>query len=281
MTDRTRIQRRAREAAPRSWISPVLSGPPDGASVEITRRIRIPDGTRLERFRRTPEIGPRLLCLGGYPLFEPFGSRLVRHTHNSTHLLPSGRSAGAAARLSRAFRMPAVEPLADHLLRLADPWSTSVEDLVGFLEFRFPEDRSTPRLRSWLRRMSRGANGPIETLPSEVSALVRSYLESFVAAMPTTFDLRGIGMLEILLAGGYLRHGGHLETVVYLFSRLLGIRGRVRPVVMDDLGIVAELTDGSLIAVSPGEPGWEGEAGGERIRRIHAGRRTHRAPTSL
>ena len=174
--------------------------------------------------------------------------------------------------MSRAFRMPPVESLADHLLQLADPWAPPVEGMVGFLEFRFPEDRSTPRLRSWLRRMSRGTNGPIGILTSEVSTLVRDYLASFVEGMPATFDLRGVGMLEILLAGGYLRHRGQLDSVIYLFlfARLLGIRGRVRPAVMDDVGIVAELADGSLISVSPGDSRWEEEAAGEEIRRIDA-----------
>ena len=114
-------------------------------SVQITREASLPDPVRLERCRKAPELGPRLLFFGGGTALRATSGRLVGYTHNSIHL----------------------------------------------------------RL--------------------------------FEQHMPRDFDLRGANIGNPILTGGYLNQDRHIDPVVFLFSRLVEVRGVVRPVASGDL----------------------------------------------
>jgi CofD-related protein of GAK system len=65
--------------------------------------------------------------------------------------------------------------------------------------------------------------------------------------MPADFDLQGANLGNLVLAGGYLNHQGHIDPVIFTFSKLAEVRGVVRPVVNQDLHLAARLADGRLV----------------------------------
>ena len=50
-----------------------------------------------------------------------------------------------------------------------------------------------------------------------------------------------------MLAGGYLNYERRIDSVIFMFSRLVKVRGIVHPVVDGDLHLAAELSDGELV----------------------------------
>jgi CofD-related protein of GAK system len=65
--------------------------------------------------------------------------------------------------------------------------------------------------------------------------------------MPPSFDLAGANVGNLILCGGYLSQNRHIDPVVFLFSRLVEVRGVVRPTTSEPLHLAAELEDGSLV----------------------------------
>jgi CofD-related protein of GAK system len=65
--------------------------------------------------------------------------------------------------------------------------------------------------------------------------------------MPAAFDLRMASIGNLILAGCYLSNERDMDSVVYLFSRLVEARGIVRPIVDADLHLEAETADGTRI----------------------------------
>ncbi|MBG3877187.1 hypothetical protein FVW20_09215, partial [Desulfovibrio oxamicus] len=80
-----------------------------------------------------------------------------------------------------------------------------------------------------------------------VADVLRLHLRWFLEFAPPGFDPHGACLGNLLLAGGYLRHGGGLGPVLHLFARLLRVRGTVVPIVDDDLHLAAELADGTVL----------------------------------
>jgi CofD-related protein of GAK system len=75
--------------------------------------------------------------------------------------------------------------------------------------------------------------------------LIRNHLRFFQEAMPADFDLRGANIGNLILVGGYLNQGRHLDPVIFLFSQLVEVCGVVRPVLGRSLHLAAELEDGT------------------------------------
>jgi CofD-related protein of GAK system len=140
--------------------------------------------------------------------------------------------------------MPAVGDLRNRLMALADRTVLGNPEIYELFAFRFPEDGAPDDLREWLDRMVQGADPQVRAIPEPLRSIVRRHIGFFREAMPERFDLRGAAIGNLVLAGGYLNQGRELDPVLYLFSQLVEVRGVVRPVVDEDIHLVARLADG-------------------------------------
>lgn len=143
--------------------------------------------------------------------------------------------------------MPAVGDVRNRLLSLADPSVAGNPDVYRLLSFRFPPDAERDELVARLDRMSRGDDSLVREIREPLCVTLRSHLGYFLDAMPAGFDLRGASVGNLVLTGGYLHAGRRLEPALELFSTLVEARGVVRPVVEDDLHMLAQLEDGRRI----------------------------------
>jgi CofD-related protein of GAK system len=217
------------------------------ARVHVSRTLVVPDPLRVERCLRVPELGPRILFFSGGSALRQVSRVLKRYTHNSVHLITPFDSGGSSARLRDAFDMLSIGDLRSRLMALADETSSANPDIYALFSHRLPSDQPMVTLSAQLDRMVHGSDPMVRAIPEPLRRIVRTHLRDFVSRMPGTFDLRGASIGNLILAGGYLANERDVDSVVYLFSKLIQARGVVRPVVTDALHLCARYADGTTV----------------------------------
>lgn len=193
-----------------------------------------------------PELGPRILFFSGGTALRRLSQCLKHHTHNSVHLITPFDSGGSSATLRRAFTMPAVGDIRNRLLALAD------ETLVPAAVFavwqkRLPATGERDALLQELYDLAADRHPLWQGVPESFGEIMRQHLRHFLERMPETFDPRLAIVGNLLLAGGYVRHGKNLEPVLTLMQRLLHVRGTVLPCINESLHLAAELRNGDIV----------------------------------
>lgn len=193
-----------------------------------------------------PELGPRVAFFTGGTALRDLSRALIRHTHNSVHLITPFDSGGSSAALRRAFDMPAVGDIRNRLLALADTTLAS-EGVLNVCAARLPAEGDRTLLLRRLYSLASEKDAAWTGTPPASAKILRLYLRCFLENMPEDFDpcLASVG--NLILAGGYIRHGGRLDPALRLMTRLLRARGTVLPIVSRNLHLAARLADGSLV----------------------------------
>jgi CofD-related protein of GAK system len=199
------------------------------------------------RSLRAPELGPRILFFSGGSALRPLSRVLKQYTHNSVHLITPFDSGGSSAPLRRAFSMPAIGDLRNRIVALADESVRGNPQIYRLFGYRLPASPASAPLRAELESLIGGQHPLVREIVEPVRRIVQTHLRYFVERMPGEFDLRGANIGNLLLAGGFLSHSRDLESVLFLFSKVLEVRGVVRPIVDGDLHLRAELADESIV----------------------------------
>ena len=216
------------------------------SDLRLTRTVTLPDDLRVARGLRAPELGPRICFFSGGSALRKLSRRLKHYTHNSIHLITPFDSGGSSAVLRQAFDMLAVGDLRNRLMSLADETSRGNPEIYTLFSHRFAKDGSPEALRSRLDAMVRGGD-LVAPVPSPMRRIVRTFLRIFSDQMPDGFDLRGASIGNLILCGGYLNNDGDIDSVVFLFSKLVAVLGTVLPTVDSALHLKAQLADGTEI----------------------------------
>lgn len=194
----------------------------------VTRSVEIPDPFRINRYRKTPELGPRILFFSGGTALGATSRQLKRLTHNSVHLITPFDSGGSSAKLRAAFGMPSIGDLRNRLMALADESITGHPEVFRLFNTRFPVESDAPPLRQRLEHLVNGEDPSIRAVPNPMRRLIRNQLGYFIDHMPGDFDLKGASIGNLILAGGYLNNHKQLDPIIFLFSQLVGVLGTVR-----------------------------------------------------
>ena len=205
------------------------------------------DADRIAHYRAHPETGPRILFFSGGSALRALSRALKLLTHNSVHLITPFDSGGSSAHLREAFGMPSLGDVRNRLLALADETQRGAREIYNLVSYRFPDDADPTELRHRLEHMRDGADPLVADIPGAMQQSIAAHLGTFLDHMPPSFDLRGASIGNLVLAGGYLNHDRDIRSVIFSFSRLLEVRGTVRPIVTDDLQLAAKLDDGTTI----------------------------------
>ncbi|MEY2929731.1 MAG: hypothetical protein RL033_480 [Pseudomonadota bacterium] len=216
-------------------------------SLQIARTPTFPDELRVSRSLRAPELGPRILFFSGGSALRPLCRVLKQYTHNSVHLITAFDSGGSSAQLRRAFAMPAIGDLRNRIVALADESVRGNPQIYRLFAHRLPTAEPTAQLQRQLQALVSGEDELVHAIPEPMRRIVMTHLRLFAEEMPRDFDLRGANLGNLLLAGGFMSHSRDLDSVLFLFSKLLEVRGLVRPIVDDDLHLCAELADGQRV----------------------------------
>jgi CofD-related protein of GAK system len=216
-------------------------------SLQVARTPTFPDELRVSRSLRAPELGPRILFLSGGSALRPLCRVLKQYTHNSVHLITAFDSGGSSAQLRRAFAMPAIGDLRNRIVALADESVRGNPQIYRLFAHRLPLHAVGFELDRELQELVSGNAELVAAIPEPMRRIVQTHLRLFAEHMPEDFDLRGANLGNLLLAGGFLSHSRDLDSVLFLFSKLLEVRGVVRPIVEADLHLCAELADGTRL----------------------------------
>lgn len=216
-------------------------------SIRIARTARLPDPLRISRYRKAPELGPEILFFSGGSALNDVSRVLKNYTHNSTHLITPFDSGGSSAKLRQAFNMPAIGDLRSRMVALADESVTGHPEVYQLFTYRLASAESNSVLSKQLDQMIQGKYPMVAAISNPMRRLIRNQLGYFRDSMPDDFDLRGASIGNLILTGGYLNNHRHLDPIVFLFSKLVGVLGTVRPIVNDDFHLAADLQDGSRI----------------------------------
>jgi len=215
--------------------------------IKIIKEVLVPDPIKSERCLRVPELGPRILFFSGGTALRELSQEIIHYTHNTTHIITPFDSGGSSAVIRKAFGMPAVGDLRNRLMALADKSVHGNPAIFDLFTHRLPADQVQNWLQDELDRLVKGRHELISAIPNPMRKIIRHYLLVFQNAMPADFDLRGASIGNLVLTGGYLENDRHIDPVLYIFSKLVEVRGTVRPVVNKDLHLRAELADGSSV----------------------------------
>lgn len=214
--------------------------------VRLVRTVAIPDPDRLARMRRAPELGPSVLFFSGGSALRGLCPALIRHTHNSVHLITPFDSGGSSAVLRRAFGMPAVGDMRNRLMSLADRSLTGNPAVYDLFARRLSRHDGLEAAAEFAAMLA-GEHPLVQAVTGPMRRIISRHLAYFRHAMPDDFDLRGASVGNLILAGGYFNFGRKLDPVLSLFSKLVEAKGVVRPIVDRDLTLAARLRDGTLL----------------------------------
>lgn len=215
--------------------------------IHITREATLPDPIKVARYEKSPELGPRILFFSGGTALRELSQTLIKYTHNSIHIITPFDSGGSSAKLRDAFDMPAIGDIRNRLMALADKTLHGNPQIFELFAYRFPKVASPDDLLRELGQMQRGEHQLVANIPDPMRSIIRHYITAFIEHMPETFDLRGASIGNLVLTAGYLENKRQMTPVIYIFSKLVKVRGEVLPVFNGSLHLAARLENGSII----------------------------------
>ena len=215
--------------------------------LNIHKSVTIPDSGRMALFHKCPELGPKILFFSGGSALKKLSQELIHYTHNSIHIITPFDSGGSSATLRTAFGMPAVGDIRNRLMALADQTFQGNPEIYTLFAHRLSNQAETQELQQMMEAIVSGNHSLISRIAHPMRKIIRHHINIFYQNMPAAFDLRGASIGNLVLAGGYLSYDLHLDPVIYIYSKLVQVRGTVRPVVNTPLHMAAELQTGEMI----------------------------------
>ncbi|UZP67106.1 GAK system CofD-like protein [Desulfovibrio mangrovi] len=213
----------------------------------ITREITIPDPLKLERFRHAPQLGPKALFFSGGSALHDLAQQLTHYTHNSVHLITPFDSGGSSAVLRQAFDMPAVGDIRSRLMALADQSIQGNPAIFDLFVYRMAQKASDKDLADELKLFTTGTHALMQPIPEPMREIIRNNLQLFADQMPQDFDLHGASIGNLVLTAGYTSNRKQLDPAIYLFSKLVEVRGIVRPVVDSCAHLAVRLANNEIV----------------------------------
>ncbi|QKS22866.1 MULTISPECIES: GAK system CofD-like protein [Halomonadaceae] len=223
-----------------------------GTRMCLPREIGKGRDLRLARYRKAPELGPKILFFSGGTALRHFSEVLTDYTHNSIHLVTPFDSGGSSAELRRAFAMPAVGDLRARLLALADDSVTGHPEVAALFSHRLSaregEDATAKTaLEQSLQALVSAKHPLLKAIAEPMRSLIQSYIAAFYKHMPKDFNLAGASVGNLILTGGYLIHDRSLDPIAFLFGQLIKTRGTVRTTTDANLQLEVLLENGRTI----------------------------------
>lgn len=215
--------------------------------VALTKNLPIPNPAKLALYRKSPEYGPKILFFSGGSALREFSQQLIQYTHNSIHIVTPFDSGGSSAILRKAFQMPAVGDIRNRLMALADQSLQGYPEVYRLFAHRLPKIDDREYLQETMEALVAGEHPLIASIAHPMRKIIRHHLAMFYRNKPEDFDLRGASIGNLVITGGYLSYNRHLDPVIFIYSKLVQVRGTVRPVVNSPFHLAATLKNGQVV----------------------------------
>lgn len=213
----------------------------------LQRELVLPDAERLARLRLNPAFGPEILFFSGGSALKDLSEKIVAYTWNSIHLITPFDSGGSSATLRAVFGMPAVGDIRNRLMALADKSIRGNPEIYALFAYRLSVTASPPQLAGELEDLVSGRHRLVARIPGSMRRIILHHLKLFAELRPSSFDLAGASIGNLILTAGYIENQRRLDPIICIYSKLAEVRGTVSPVSGRDCHLAAELADGRLI----------------------------------
>ncbi len=208
----------------------------------------IPNHILLSRHLKSPELGPNILFFSGGSSLRELSQKLIKYTHNSTHVITPFDSGGSSAPIRDAFNMISIGDLRNRLMALADQSIKGNHEIYRLFSHRLPKtNTSQNELIEELNKLIEGNHTLILSIPDPMREIICQFLNHFRRKMPSDFDLNGASIGNLVITGGYLFNNNNIDSVIYLFSKLVEAKGAVRPLTNNPLHLGVTLSDNTQI----------------------------------
>lgn len=202
---------------------------------------------RIVEYLKHPETGPELLFFSGGSAIRSLCQCLQNYTHNSIHLLTPFDSGGSTAELRKFLDMPAVGDVRSRLLALISPTQTNYQLIMNLFNYRLLPDSDKDNQRHILNEIASGDSSLIKSIDEVLKSVICRYLALFMSHIDHHFNFDGACIGNLILAGGYLSNNHQLEPVIFEFSELLTVQGKVRLTVNNNYHLTAALKNGRRV----------------------------------
>ncbi|MBN1150205.1 GAK system CofD-like protein [candidate division WOR-3 bacterium] len=213
----------------------------------LRKRVKLKDPWVCARYKKSPEYGPKILFFSGGSSLRDTSKVLVKYTHNSIHLITPFDSGGSSAKIRKEFGVLSVGDLRNRLMALADTSEKSNKRIYSLFSYRLSSNVKNSAARDILIKMSEGEHDLILSIDYPMKSIISAYIKKFLKKTSGKFDFRGANIGNIVLAGGYLSSDRNIDSTLYTFTKLVGVKGIVKPVVQNSLNIVSELQNHSFL----------------------------------
>ena len=168
---------------------------------------------------------------------------LKNYTHNSVHLITPFDSGGSSAEIRRCYEMMSVGDLRNRLIALADESALGNPNVIQLFSHRLNKSHKAVA-QSELADLLAGRHPLALAVSMPQRSIFLSHLRWFANRMPEDFDPRGASIGNLIITGCFLEHDRDIVTAIYLIHKLLGARGKVRPLTGVNLNIRTYYKDG-------------------------------------
>lgn len=195
----------------------------------LAHSVRLPRYERVRHWARYPSEGPAMALFTGGSGAHALSKELIRHTHNTSHILPVFDDGGSSRALRLAFGMPPPGDLRHRLIALADRSLPGSREMVRLLQHRLSADATPQALQSELDAFLGDSHALLAPVAPRPRRKILAHLRRFAEHQPPDLDLRRANIGNLVIAGAYLV-AADLASVLAEIAALLAIRGSVVPV---------------------------------------------------
>jgi CofD-related protein of GAK system len=201
-----------------------------------------------------------IVCITGGTGFRYVAEKMAQKGTFVTYVQPASDSGRSSRELRLLFAMPAVGDLRSRLIDIADKTAAGYKAIMDVLSYRLGKDPAYPDPEVELQEVIDLQHPLAKKLcdpgqvPRGFANIFRGHLQYFDAARQSyelgeqkKFDLANGSIGNFFLAGAYLYHLYDLESAIYLFGKLVNIRGEVIPSSLENIHLGAELEDGTRL----------------------------------
>jgi CofD-related protein of GAK system len=175
--------------------------------------------------------------------FREINRALIKMTENVTRIVPIFDNGGSSKILREYFSIMSIGDIRNALITMASH-EGEIRKVLKLFNWRLPIDDSTKSLKNELNSIIEGKHLLIRDVDPNLKCVISGYLRRFSDEISEKFDLKNGSIGNFILVGAYLSHNEDINSAIYVFRQLCGIKGNVLPVSLaNNAHLGAEIRD--------------------------------------
>lgn len=186
----------------------------------------------------------RIVLFSGGSACRSINVALCQNGADVTRVVPAWDSGGSSKVIRERLAILSVGDIRQALMTMAHGEGCA-GDVVKICNARLSANLGREEARNEFLFYAEGRHPLLERMEPGLHGAILNYLNTFASSVGREFDFRHGSIGNFILTGACLAHNGDVNTAIFVFRKLCGIRGNVWPSSCDnDLVLSARLNDG-------------------------------------